>query len=302
MIAYLGDPEFEKKLGNHIEIRRCMDFPTETEKGLFRDEFGVIWDRRDGSDIGIPYNTVLKEAKLDGFTFPKPVVSEIRREMKELSELPDDVFKMVNVGFTLYERAWSLRGIENLLVDMLLDEDFVSELFDKIVAYNIACMDEVLKTGVQFDAFYFGDDWGYQNGLIMRPEIWRKIIGPRVALLLEYAKKHDKYTFFHSCGNILELFPDLIDAGLDAYDTFQPEIYNIREVKKTFGKKLSFLGGISTQCLLPCESPQVVYARTREIMEIMGESGGFIAAPTHDIPHDVPPENIMAMIEAFKNQ
>ena len=177
---------------------------------------------------------------MTGLQFPKPVIGEIRREMDELSALSPDVFKMVNVGFTLYERAWSMRGIENLLADMMLDEDFVVDLFDKIVAYDIACMDEVLKTGVQFDAFYFGDDWGQQKGLVMRPELWRKLIGPRVAALLEYSKKHGKFTFFHSCGDILTIFPDLIDAGLDVYDTFQPEVYDIRAVKKTFGNKLSF--------------------------------------------------------------
>jgi len=106
----------------------------------------------------------------------------------------------------------------------------------------------------------------------------------------------------HSCGDIHEIFSNLIDAGLDVYQTFQPEIYDIKGIKDKFGKDLTFWGGISTQTLLPFALPEEVRRVTRQTMEILGREGGYIAAPTHSIPGDVPAENVMAMIEVLKNQ
>jgi uroporphyrinogen decarboxylase len=290
----------ELHFGNFIDIVRCMDFPVETEPGLFRDEFGVVWDRHNGADIGLPRGLIFEEPDCSRYIFPPPVKEQIKKQMAVFKGQPWDTFRMVNAGFTLYERAWSMRGIENTLMDMILNEDFISELFDKIVDYNIAAMDMAISECNDFDALYFGDDWGQQRGLIIRVPMWEKFIGPQIAKLLEYAKKRGKFTVLHSCGDIEALFPHLIEAGLDVYDTFQPEIYDIKAVKKKYGSNLSFLGGISTQTLLPNAAPKQVEAITRETMEIMGESGGYIAAPTHDIPDDVPVENILAMIKAFQ--
>ena len=288
---------------SHIELATCMDFERETEPGMFENEFGVVWDRRDGSDIGQPViQPLFKEPGFEGYIFPKPLEKEIASQMSGFSERPWDTFRMICTGWTLYERAWTLRGMENTLEDMLLNEDFLSELLDQIVSYNIAAMDCAIECCGNFDAFYFGDDWGQQRGLIMGARLWRKLIGPRIARLIDHAKKNRKYAVLHSCGDNIELFPDLIEAGLDVYDTFQPEIYDIREVKKKYGDKLCFLGGISTQTLLPVASPQKVESTIREIIEIMGQGGGYIAAPTHDMPPDTPIENFYAMIQAFQNQ
>ncbi len=106
----------------------------------------------------------------------------------------------------------------------------------------------------------------------------------------------------HSCGDIHELMPDLIEIGLDVYQTFQPEIYDVKAVKREFGNDLTFWGGISTQRVLPWVSPEEVKRVAREMIATDGVGGGYIAAPTHAIPGDVPPENIVALIEAFQDQ
>ncbi len=107
---------------------------------------------------------------------------------------------------------------------------------------------------------------------------------------------------FYAFEDYLSPTSDLIEIGLDCYQTFQPEIYNIEKIKKEFGNDLCFWGGISTQRLLPYETPEVVKSETRRIMEIMSKGWGYIAAHTHAIPLDVPPRNVLAMLEAFKNQ
>jgi len=190
--------------------------------------------------------------------------------------------------------------MENLLADMIAEPTFVEALLEKICEFNLKLMDIMLE--YPLDGVYFGDDWGQQSGLIMGPRLWRRFIKPQVKRMYEKAKSKGLMVIQHSCGDIHELFPDLVEIGLDCYQTFQPEIYDIEAVKREYGADLSFWGGISTQRLLPYASPDEVRRETARIMRIMGKGGGFIAAPTHAVPQDVPPENVDAMFDVFLNQ
>ncbi|MGC8863654.1 MAG: uroporphyrinogen decarboxylase family protein, partial [Armatimonadota bacterium] len=131
---------------------------------------------------------------------------------------------------------------------------------------------------------------------------WREFIKPRIKRVYERAKSAGRFVMQHSCGDIYELLPDLIEIGLDVYQTFQPEIYDVKTVKREFGRDLTFWGGISTQAVLPWVTPDEVKRVAREMIAAVGAGGGYIAAPTHAIPGDVPPENIVALVEAFQSQ
>jgi uroporphyrinogen decarboxylase len=120
--------------------------------------------------------------------------------------------------------------------------------------------------------------------------------------MFEKVKNAGKFIALHSCGNIEALFPDLIDIGLDVYQTFQPEIYDIQAVKRKYGKDLAFWGGISTQRVLPFGTSEDVKRVTRETIKILGPDGGYIIGPTHAIPGDTPPENIVALVETCWEQ
>ena len=106
----------------------------------------------------------------------------------------------------------------------------------------------------------------------------------------------------HSCGDCNEILPDLIEIGLDCYQTFQPEVYDIEKVKALYGDKLAFWGGVSTQRCLPYATPQGVKDEALRVAKILRKDGGYIWAPTHAIAFDVPPENIMALAEVFHQQ
>jgi uroporphyrinogen decarboxylase len=302
IIEYTGNSNFKTSFGSHIEWINATDFRERdrSDPNYELDEFGVRWLVRD-EDIGIAIDCPLQRMELADYQFPVPDESRIRSHVLPLITNGRDTFKMVNVGFTLYERAWSLRGIEDLLADMILKDDVLIELMDKITAYNLAVMEIALSCG-DFDAFYTGDDWGQQRGLIMGRAHWEKFIRPGIQKVFDYAKAHGKYTVHHACGDISELLPVLADMGLDVYETFQPEIYNIEAIKKSLGERITFLGGISTQTLLPYATPGEVRNTIKESMDTMRLHGGYIAAPTHAVPGDVPPENVMAMIEVFQNQ
>lgn len=294
---YLKDEEFFEKIGNHIVSLEYAPFE-EIKPEHFKDEFGVVWNRTGvDKDIGVIDNHLIPEPDVDIYRFPEPREAEIRKVIESYLTDQQDAAVFFGIGFSMFERAWSLCGMENLLIYMKIEPNFVHSLMDRICEYNLKIIDIACQYDI--DGVHFGDDWGQQHGLIMGPLCWHEFICPRIEKMYKRVKSKGLIVSQHSCGDISELFPTLVDIGLDIYQTFQPEIYDLYEIKEKLGDKLCFWGGISTQRLLPFESPEVVASTTRKTIDLMGAGGGYIAAPTHSIPGDVPPENIVAMINAM---
>ena len=303
LTAYANDEHIEEKIGSCINYIQYWGWPTEMpgKPGHFRDEFGVVWNRNGADkDIGVVENPQIGDLEKSGYELPECDTVRLRGEYDELARNKDDRFTMAGFGFCMFERAWSLMSMENTLMSMISCPDALEELLDKICDYFIKLVDIALEYDI--DGVYFGDDWGQQSGLIMGPPHWRRFIKPRMARLYERIKSKGKYVVQHSCGDCREIFPDLIEIGLDCYQTFQPEIYGISKMKELYGEKLAFWGGISTQRCLPYATPDEVKAETVRTMKALRKNGGLIIAPTHAIPFDVPPENIMAMVDVFHNQ
>jgi len=297
--AYLGNPDFVSKIGNHLAFYADGHF-IETRPGYWRDQFGITWNRTIDKDIGNVDEVLIKEPDLSTYRFPEPDLERNAVGMKRLVDEHPHEFRWGDVGFSMFERAWTLRGMENLLIDMVLHPKFVDDLLDRILEYNLQVIDHMLEFDV--DGIGFGDDWGQQRGLIMGPRHWRRFIKPRVAIMYERVKAKGKFVEQHSCGDIEELFPDLIDMGLDIFNTFQPEVMDVAFCKREYGHHLTFYGGISTQQVLPRVDPAELKDHIRRMIDTIGADGGYIVAPTHEIPRDVPPENIVAFIEAVQDQ
>jgi len=221
--AYYGSQDIDIVIGNDM-VRysprsRTMD---EIHPGFFRDEFGVVWNRTVDKDIGMPEAYPLKERSLAGFTFPDP------REVRRYQGLPDFInryagrYLLISYAHTYFERAWSLRSMPEILVDMLEAPEWVEELMDALAEYNLLVIDEFLKYDI--DGFLFGDDWGQQQGLLFSPQLWRRFIKPRLVLLVDRVKQAGRGAFIHSCGKIQDLFPDIIEIGVDVFNPFQPDV------------------------------------------------------------------------------
>ena len=271
------------------------------ENEIYEDPFGVRWDRSGADkDIGIITEYILKEPALGGYRIPEPNLDYVDEVTTELMAAGRDSYKLGKVGFSLFERAWSLRGLENFLADLAGEEKFVCELFEQILEYNMKIIDRALT--YQIDGFFLGDDYGQQRGLLMSPATWRRLIKPCLAKMFERVKLSGRTVALHSCGDLSAIIGDLIDIGLDIYQTVQPEIYSLKELKAQFGAHLTFWGGISTQQALPYATPDEVRKTAAETIKILGKGGGYIASPTHKVPADVPVENIIALAEAFRNQ
>lgn len=302
MVDYYQDPDFASKLGNCLTVLGCAPAGAwrEVAPDVWQDQFGVQWDRSIDKDIGVVCNRLVTPGNLDHYRFPDPDDPSRYASYANLPIDKGDRFVVVNLGFSLFERAWTLVGMENLLMAMLREKPFVNELLDRILAFNLRVIENACAYDV--DAMMFGDDWGMQTGVLMGPKLWREYIKPRIRQMYRLVKSRGKFVFIHSCGKVDELFPDLIDCGLDVFNPFQPEVMDVFEVKRRYGERLSFFGGISTQKTLPYETVDQVKAQVRRLLDQVGKNGGYIAAPAHAIPADARPENVDAMIQVLQNQ
>ena len=299
----VGDPAFDRKTGGFLSYIQYWGWPTERVPGSerFTDDFGVTWNRSGADkDIGVIDFPVIDEPDIS--LCPEPFLNEarLREECEALLAAREDRFCFAGIGFSMFERMWSYTGMEDALVYMAAEPEFTHALLDRILAFNLRVVD--ILNDYPFDAVYFGDDWGQQRGMIMGPKLWREYLKPRLAVLYARAKKGGKFVIQHSCGDIHEVFPDLIEIGLDCYQTVQPEIYDLAALKREYGGRLAFWGAVSTQKDLPVRTPEELRRIIHETAEVMRPGGGYILAPTHAVPQDVPPENVLAALDAFREE
>jgi len=298
--AHYGTVDVEDALQNHIlKLGSDIGFFTQLSENHLRDVFGVVWDRSIDKDIGNVEGCILPEPSLKHYAFPDPLDPRFFTEIPRLIGKYPDRFRVFQIGFSLYERAWTMRGMQNLLMDFYDHPDFVHEFLNAIADYNIAQVHEALKFDI--DAVYFGDDWGQQRGLQMGPKMWREFIYPVLKRMYGAVHAGNKYVFIHSCGDVDELFEDLIGIGLNCFNPFQPEVMDVAALAKQYRGQLVFHGGLSTQQTLPYGTEEDVRAETRGLLE-MGREGGYIFAPAHDVEGDVSLENMLAFIDVVQSQ
>ena len=179
-------------------------------------------------------------------------------------------------------------------MDMIENPGFVHELLDAIADYNIAQVTRVVS--YDMDAVYFGDDWGQQHGLLMGYDLWKEFVFPRLKRMYAAVRDAGKTVIIHSCGDVDELFEDLISIGLVVFNPFQPEVMDVGQLMDQYRGRLAFWGGVSTQRTMPYGSADDVRAEVRRMVDL-GRDGGYILSPSHSVEGDVPVENLVALIE-----
>jgi len=192
--------------------------------------------------------------------------------------------------------------MDKLLLDMAMDEPYVAVLFDTIMEINTEIGKKLIEIGA--DIIWAGDDFGTQQCMIMSPDMWRKIFKPRIKhMFIEFKKINpDVKIAWHSCGSILPIIPDFIEIGLDILNPIQPMAKGMEAnyLKKTYGKYLTFFGGVDIQHLLPNETPEVIEREVKRIAGILGDGGGYIIAPAHNIQDDTSVTNILTFFNTVK--
>lgn len=214
-----------------------------------------------------------------------------------LAERPS-LFVVPNFGLCLFERAWSLRGFDRLLMDMIEMPEWVENLLDQITEIQVRLAQRFLEIGV--DGGYFGDDYGAQRSMLFSPQLWRRLMKPRLARMFSVFRDAGLPVIFHSDGDIRAILPDLVEIGMTTLNPVQPEVLNHEWLFREFGPKLSFYGGISTQTILPKTDAEAVRKATVDCAHQLAPSGtGLLLGPSHRMQSDIPLKSVEVMLEAF---
>ncbi len=204
-----------------------------------------------------------------------------------------------------FERAHAMQGMEPFLLNMAMDADFARALLEKIAAYCKQLMGRFLQElGDNVDIIKIGDDLGTQKSLMISPKMYRAILKPVHADFISFIKARTKAKiFFHSDGDVAPLIEDFIDIGVDILNPIQTSagsMSDLASLKKRFGHNIVFCGGIDSHRVLPFGSVEEVRQEVRRVMQILGPGGGCMIGAVHTVMNDVPPENVLAMVDAVE--
>lgn len=292
----------ESFMGNHLLYLNYSppnDFiPEKLEKGLIKDEFGVTWDIERFNAIG-DWGMVdhpVKDMSLDTYAFPKVGGKGRFDETEKIVARNPDKFNLLQM-LGIFEIPNRFAGMEDVMVGMAISEDFANKSFDLALEFNLGILSQLpyYVEGVRFI-----EDWGDQRGLMMGINYWRKYLKPRLKIMYEACKKSGRAVFIHSCGNITEVIPDLIELGVDVIDPIQPEVMDLRFIKKEYGKNIVFFGGVGSQSTIPLGTPEQVVEEAKRLLGFMAEDGKYILGPSGAISTEAPVENVAALIEFCK--
>jgi uroporphyrinogen decarboxylase len=290
--------------------------PFEYGMDSYQDEWGVCYCKAE-NPTGIHYEfsahplsgATIKD--LEDYPWPDPsdpaLVEGLEGQARQLYE---------NTNFTLagkfnnsiFEHSFMLRGMEQLYMDLVLDPDFVAALMDKLTDIAIGLVEVGLKACGKYLQILrlAGDDLGHQRGTLISPATFRQVVKPRFARLYHEAKQlFQQYNpggklMAHTDGDVYPFIPDYIEMGLDVLNPVQPYVAEMEheKLKREFGARLAFHGGIDLQKVLPFGTPEQVRAEAIKVMRALGPGGGYILAPTHYLLPDVPPQNVIALRDA----
>lgn len=203
------------------------------------------------------------------------------------------------------ERAFAMQGMDVFLLNLAMNPDFAVALLEKTAALCKDLMGPFLdELGDNVDIIKIGDDLGTQESLLMSPKMYREILKPIHTDYIKFIKEHTKAkVFFHTDGDVVPLIDDFIEMGIDILNPIQTsagKMSDLAGLKKQFGKNIIFCGGIDTHRVLPAGTVDEVRQEVKRVIQLLGEGGGYMVSSVHTIMNDVPPENVLAMVDAVK--
>ncbi len=306
------EPEVETRLDEHYEggawRERLTPYIARSDKiavvlknersPRIVDPFGTVWRW----DMLFPtvVEPGLKAPSFQGYTFPsadKLLDRKAKSNAKKLA-VESDSFTITNTGLCLWQ-CWYLRGFENAMMDCVAEEDFFVELLDRMTQLTLDLVAECAD--IPSDAIMMADDWGIQRGIMIGAARWRRFFKPRYARIFEAVHQQGKTAIMHSCGSVADIMPDIIEIGLDVLQSVQPEAagMNPYDLKKKWGDKITFWGGLGSQSSIPFGAPAEIRQEIRRLRSQMSKGGGYILAPAKPLRPETPIENAVAIVEEF---
>ena len=279
----------------------------------FRDEFGATLRRPPGGYYYDWQEFPLPEPSIDALCampWPDPAdparYAGLRQATTALRRSSDKaLFGMAPCGHDLFNQLLRVRGMENGLMDLLAEPEFAEAFFDRLTETIVTAQGLFLEqVGDLIDVHFAADDLSGQNGPLISPALFRRMIKPRLARIISAIKERTKAkVFFHTCGAVVEFIPDLIEIGVDILNPVQTSAAGMdsSELKRRFGRNVSFWGGgCDTQRVLCRGSTSDVWDEVRRRVGDLAPGGGFVFNPVHNIQPFVPPENVVALFRAAR--
>lgn len=273
----------------------------------YTDEWGIGWSIHPydtpfgrGHYTELATHPLADRAALSTYQPPDPERPELYQDAARVIAEFGDTYWIVGVTVTtIFECAWALRGLEQMLVDMAVDPILANEILELPYQYHLTAAKKLVEMGV--DMVWTGDDVGSQREMLISPKMWRTYLKPRMAQFIRELKAINPQVkvAYHSDGDIRRIIPELIEIGLDVLNPIQPASMEPAELKRLYGDQLSFWGTIDEQHTLPYGSPEDVRREVQERIQTIGEGGGLILAPTHHVQLDTPLENFWAMVNTI---
>ena len=311
------DPDEEILEKFEIDIRYLRPYPIQKwqdvkKKNPVIDAWGTKWYQPKSSHYFDPVEFPLANFTLEDlkdYRYPQLWNKEYEDELAKTAERLYKETDYYLIGDALcvgiFEQAWFLRGLENFMIDLVLNKDFANKLLDIVLEQRKDFYGKFLDiVGPYVDMVIVSDDLASQEGPLISPELYREMIKPRHKELNTFIKnKVDVKLFHHSCGAVREFIDDLIDVGIDVLNPVQVSAKDMdtKKLKQDFGQKIVFWGGgCDSQHILPFGSPQEVHDEVKKRISDLKPGGGFVFASIHEIQPETPPENIIAMFEAAK--
>lgn len=271
------------------------------EWGIRRVYTGLYWDA---------VNTPLKGATIEdlkAYRFPNPdslpenLLKQYEQEAKRLYEETDYVICGEHPVYGIFELGCWLCGFDDFLYKMAAEPEFVELFFERVLDYQKRVIEQYYKRiGKYIHYTSSGDDYATQNGPFISPEMFAQQIKPYFAERIAYTRQFtDAYYLHHSCGSVIMLLEDIIDSGVDILNPIQPKARDMEanRLKREFGERIVFHGGIDTQELLPFGDEALIRETVSKVIETMNQDGGYIFAAAHNIQEDVNPKSLTIMLE-----
>ncbi len=262
------------------------------------DEWGCTWER---GAVGAVSTTSPLHDSWDGLdTYLATGMpnlgqrADLFQRVADLRQRLPDRYLIATTWLAVFERLRSLRGAENILTDLYLHPHELETLRDAVA---VEFIDQIRGSAAMgADAVLLADDWGTQVGMLIRPEQWRQFFSATYRDLVTEIHRLGMHAWFHSCGQIRPIIPDLIAAGFDVLHPLQPSAMDLTEIAQSFRGQICFAGGVDVQDWLPLAGPETVEAEIKGLIDTLaGPQGGYVIAPTNSIMPDTPWENIEAM-------
>ena len=299
-----SDEEIRQYLGSDLR-KNVYDPYLKKKPGL--THWGSVdnWDAGFSSTRGgYPLAMAQTVAEVNAHDWPTLESVDISGIKNELYSIDPQYARLLSLGSLLGMTVlMDLFGMEETLIGLHEDSPLIIAALEKVTEYHCEVIDAVLKECHEYSDFmWLGEDFSTQRGMMISPELWRKRLKPMYAKLFAIVKSYGVKVWFHSCGTFRPVMGDLVDIGMDVWETVQAHIPDNEpeSLKREYGKYITFFGAVNSQHTIPFGTPEDVRKEVRERFRVLGKGGGYIIGVDHSIQKNMPPENLFALFDEAK--